>query len=132
MGEVWGSAGKQPIFNPIAATVGNYLENNQTLVDRIMMVMEGGGTGGGGEMNGRGRLSPRSGGSCRLSAERERGWRGMDKGGGLPRRGGETALYKLLETVSCHSDAQSVGVQVFRCSIIKNTVLQLCPASTHL
>ena len=50
MGEVGGSAGKQPIFNPIAATVGNYLENNQTLVDRIMMVMERGG-----ERRGRGK-----------------------------------------------------------------------------
>ena len=34
-------------------------------------------------MNGRGHLSPRSGGSCRLSAERERGWRGVDKGRGV-------------------------------------------------
>ena len=29
-------------------------------------------------MNGRGHLSPRSGGSCRLSVERERGWRGVE------------------------------------------------------
>ena len=68
-------------------------------------------------MNGRGRLSPRSGGSCRLSAERERVERGGE--GGVAPAGVRDSSLQTFENGQLsfrRTERRCSGVQVFKYS----------------